>query len=323
VVFLAFGRPNLFAAAQSGDADALSEVVVTGERPGPGMWRVSKGDHDLWILATLVPMPKKMIWRSQAVETRIASSQVVLTPPQFTPDIGFFHGITLLPSLLRARHSPDGKTLEAALPHELYIRWLALRVKYLGHGDERMRPMLAAFDLYSHALDQVSLTPDDDEIWDVVKHTANAHHVPIEHIDIKVPLDAKSAIRGLDQIPRDAEIACFAKTVERLETDLQPMVRRANLWSVGDIDALRAMRFPDAALACQNAFLIVPQLKTQFSQIDASMNSAWLRAADNALANNVSSVAVLSIGELLEPDGLLAKLRAKDYRVEDPQTEIK
>jgi hypothetical protein len=324
MVSMAFGRTNLLAVEQPGNSDALAEVLVTGERPGPGMWRVSKGDHDLWILATLVPLPKKMIWRSQAVEMRIASSQVVMTPPQFTPDIGFFRGITLLPSLLRARHSPDGKTLEEALPHDLYIRWLALRVKYLGHGDEKMRPMLSAFDLYSHALDQVGLTIDDDEVWDVVKKTANAHHVPIEHIDIKVPINnPKSAIRGLEQIPRDAEIACLAKTMERLETDLQPMVRRANLWSLGDIDGLRAMSFPDEGAACADAFLAVPQLKSQFSQVDASVDSAWLLAADNALANNVSSFAVLAIAELLAPDGLLAKLRAKGYVVEEPQTERK
>jgi len=316
-------RPaNLCAAERSGDTDALPEVLVTGEQPGPGMWRVSKGNHDLWILATFAPLPKKMIWRSRAVEMRISSSQVVITPPEFAPNIGLFRGITLIPALLHARGSPDGKTLEEELPHDLYIRWLALRVKYLDHSDEKVRPILAAFDLYADALTQVGLTPDDDEVWDVVKQTANAHHVPIEHVNIKVPLDdPKSAIRSLDQIPRSAEIACLEKTIKRLETDLQPMVRRANLWSLGDIDGLRAMPIPSQRATCQNAFLAVPQLQAQFSQIDTSMNSAWLIAAENALAGNVSSFSVLRIDELLRPDGLLAMLRAKGYAVEEPQTE--
>ena len=59
----------------------LDEVLVTGERPGPGMWRIAKNGHDLWILATLRPLPKDMTWRSLAVEQRIASSQSVLSPP--------------------------------------------------------------------------------------------------------------------------------------------------------------------------------------------------------------------------------------------------
>ena len=33
----------------------LGEVLVVGKQPGPGLWRVSKGDHDLWIFATLTP----------------------------------------------------------------------------------------------------------------------------------------------------------------------------------------------------------------------------------------------------------------------------
>jgi hypothetical protein len=31
----------------------LEEILVVGEQPGPAMWRVSKGDHALWIFATL------------------------------------------------------------------------------------------------------------------------------------------------------------------------------------------------------------------------------------------------------------------------------
>jgi uncharacterized protein YbaP (TraB family) len=318
---LAFGRPNVFAAEQSTNTDALQEVLVTGERPGPGLWRVSKGDHDLWILGTLVPLPKKMIWRSRLVEMRIAASQVVIAPPQVDPDIGVFRAITLIPSILHARHSPDGRTLEKELPHDVYIRWLALRVKYLGHSDETVRPALAAFDLYSSALDQVGLAPDDDDVWNVVKRTADAHRVPIEHLNIKVRVDdPKAAIRGLGQIPREAEIACLENTMKRLETDLQPMVRRADLWSLGDIDGLRAMTIPDRDADCQGAFLAVPQLQNLASQADASTDSAWLAAADRALANHVSSFAVLDIAELLQPDGLLAKLRARGYAVEEPRT---
>jgi hypothetical protein len=80
------------------------------------------------------------------------------------------------------------------------------------------------------------------------------------------------------------------------------------------------MPTPDHWVACQDAFLAVPQLQTQFSRVDASMDGVWLLAAENALASNVSSFSVLGIDELLQPDGLLAKLRAKGYVVEEPQT---
>jgi hypothetical protein len=49
----------------------LAEVLVVGKRPGPGLWRISKGDHDLWIFGTLAPLPKQMIWDTTDIEKHI------------------------------------------------------------------------------------------------------------------------------------------------------------------------------------------------------------------------------------------------------------
>jgi uncharacterized protein YbaP (TraB family) len=299
---------------------ALDELQVIGERPGPGLWRISKGGRELWILATLEPLPKAMVWRSRTVDRRIAGSQALLAPPRVSADVGFFRGLTLLPSLLRARHSPDGRTLEATLPHDLYIRWLALRVKYLGRSsdDERMRPMLAAFDLYTHALDASGLT-SDERVWSDIEHTARANHVPIVPVTLKLTIDdPKQAIRELGEIPRDAEISCLRTTMERLETDIQPMVRRAELWARGDVEALRAMPHPPEEIACLNAFLSVPQLRNQFLKAKDELMDVWLEAAERALDEHASSFAVLPIAEVLWPDGWLANLRARGYTIEDP-----
>ena len=301
--------------------ESLDEVLVTGERPGPGMWRVSKGEHALWILATLEPLPKKMIWRSTAVEQRIAISQTVLAPPNVDADVGFFRSMTLLPALFRARHSPDGETLEQALPHDLYMRWLALRVKYLGsgNGDEKIRPILAALDLYTHAIDAAGLT-DDEGVWDIVEQTAHKRRVPVQPVTLKLAIDdPKGAIRQLGAIPKDAEVNCLATTIQRLETDLQPMRERANLWSLGDVHGLRKITYPDERTPCLNAFFAVPALREPMQQARAKLIDAWLAAAQSALDKNVSSFAVLPISQLLEADGYLARLRSKGYVILEPE----
>jgi hypothetical protein len=298
---------------------ALDEVLVTGERPGPALWRVSKGSHDLWILATLEPLPKDMVWRSRAVEERIASSSVVLAPPQVDPKVGFFRSLTLLPSLFHARKSPDGRTLEQVLPHDLYIRWLALRVKYLGNSsDENLRPMLAALDLYEHALDASGLN-DDESVWKVVERTAHKHDVKILPVTLDLPIkDPKGSIRELDEIPQDAEVACLETAVTRLETDLVPMRRRANLWSLGDIDGLRAMTYPDQRIACFEVLFNVPKLGDQLKDARLRIGELWLADAEEALSRYESSFAVLPITDMLKPDGWLAKLRDKGYAVQEP-----
>ncbi len=301
-------------------AAALEEVLVTGERPGPGMWRVSKGGHDLWILATLQPLPKNMIWRSATVEQRIAASQIVLEPPVVDADVGFFRSLTLIPSLLRARKSPDGRTLEQVLPHELYIRWLALRVRYLGSSDdEQKRPMLAALDLYPKALDQSGLTSNEG-VWETVEKIAHKNRVPLQPVVLSLKVDdAKGAVRDLNKIPAEAEIACFRKTIERLETDLQPMRQRANFWSLGDIVGLRSLPYPDEEVACLDAFLAVPEFREQFESARTRIAQLWLSTAEAALDKNVSSFAVLPISVLLKQDGLLDQLKAKGYEIQEPR----
>jgi hypothetical protein len=166
----------------------LAEVLVVGRHPGPGLWRVSKEGHDLWILGTLEPLPKALNWDAGSVEQRLAHAQQLLSPPRVDPHIGFFRGLTLLPSLLRARHNPDGRPLEQVLPHDVYMRWLGMRVKYLGNtSDETMRPLIAAFDLYEHALDAAGLTADTD-IWKRVEAIArrDRHAKQPSVLDVKI-----------------------------------------------------------------------------------------------------------------------------------------
>jgi hypothetical protein len=297
----------------------LDEVLVTGERPGPGMWRVSKGGHDLWILATLQPLPKNMTWRSQLVEQRIAASQEVISPPRVDADVGFFRGLTLIPALLGARKSPDGRNLEQMLPHDLYIRWLALRIKFGAPDDEHKRPMLAALDLYWRALDQSGLTTNET-VWDAIEKTAHKDRVPLHPVVLNLKVnDAKGAIHDLNKIPPDAEIACFTKTIERLETDLQPMRQRANYWSLGDIDGLRSLPYPDEEVACLNAFLAVPEFREHYESARTQIADLWLSTAEAALDKNVSSFAVLPIAVFLKEDGLLDRLRLKGYTVQEPR----
>ncbi|MFM7624873.1 MAG: hypothetical protein ACKO7G_00100, partial [Gammaproteobacteria bacterium] len=67
----------------------IDEVVVSGERAGPGLWKIRKGDHTLYLLATITPAPKKMEWRSREVESVLARAQAfVPARPEVDTDIG-------------------------------------------------------------------------------------------------------------------------------------------------------------------------------------------------------------------------------------------
>src|SRR6185312_2898672 len=134
----------------------LPAVLVTGVQPGPGMWRVSRDGHELWILGTLSPLPRGMTWQSREVESVIASAQEILLPPsvKLKVDTGWLGKLFLLPSAYSARKNEDGKTLKQVLSAPTYARWQALKQTYLTdkRSVERWRPIFAAQELYRAAI---------------------------------------------------------------------------------------------------------------------------------------------------------------------------
>ena len=243
-----------------GASAPLEEVLVTGRQPGPGLWKVSRpGDQDghvLWVLGNHSPLPKKMVWRPTEVENVYALRRRCIAPPSVNPSIGPLGGITLLPSLVGARNNPDGRRLAEVVPGDLYLRWLPLKARYLGndHGVERWRPIFAANALYQAALEQHGLVPYEG-VWPQVEKLARKARVRVVEPQIESRVaKARSAIKQFKRMPLD-DIDCFARTLQRLETDLDLMRERANAWSVGDVARLAQLAPVERATACIGVLL--------------------------------------------------------------------
>jgi len=94
----------------------LETLVVNGEQPGPGLWEFRHGEHRLWVLATVSPLPKRLTWRSRQLERVMAQSQILIAPASIDVDIGFWKTLTLVPAALRARKLADTQRLVDVLP---------------------------------------------------------------------------------------------------------------------------------------------------------------------------------------------------------------
>lgn len=305
----------------------LPAVVVTGEQPGPGLWKVSKGDHVLWILGTLSPLPKDMSWRAKDVEDVIAHAQAVLNPPRIDvkADVGFFGKLRLLPSLIAVRDNPGHKTLQEVLPPDLYARWMTLKDKYIGRGRgrniETWRPIFAALELYNAAIKQTGLTRSD-VASDVVRAATKRANIEPTASTVKMKVeDPRAAVKEFKGGSMD-DIDCFRKTLDHIETDLGTMTARANAWATGDIAALRKMPYTDLRDSCLAAVADTELAhELGFSNIDERVQDAWLDTAAASLDRNAVTFARLPMNELLRPDGYLEKLRARGFGVEAPDAE--
>ncbi len=305
-------------------ATSIEEVLVTGQQPGPGLWKVthpSAGhDHVLWILGSYGPLPKKMQWRSTELEAVLAESQEVIGPVTMSAKVGPLGGLTLLPSLVGLRKNPNGERLQDLVPADLYARWVPLKERYIGRDDdvEDWRPIFAAGALYEKAVRSQGFE-SFGVIWPAVERLARKAKVKITEPDVAVKVEKpRDAIKDFKQAPLD-DVECFAKTIARLESDLDLMRVRANAWATGDVAKLRELAPVDNASACI-AVVLNAQVMQDRGAADwpARRAAAWLSAVEQALARNASTVAVLSIDQILKPDGYVAQLRAKGYVVEDP-----
>jgi hypothetical protein len=300
----------------------LAPVVVSGVQPGPGLWLVSRGDHVMWVLGTLSPLPRNMQWQSRELEQVIAESQQVLLPPavKMKVDASWLGRLFLLPSAYSARKNADGATLQQVLPPPLYARWQTLQQKYLPDARkvERWRPLFAAQDLYKKALAAHQLS-NGGGVRQRIDALAKQHGVKETPVEYQVVIEhPRAAIKAFKQsAPND--ITCFSRTLESIEQDMPAMMSRANAWATGDLQALRTLPDSDRRGACVAALTNAGFARTLgLDDVVHQLESTWLDAARAALAANAQTFAVLPMDELLKPDGYMAKLKAEGYQVEPP-----
>ena len=304
------------------EAALLEPIVVSGEQPGPGLWKVTRDGHVLWILGSLTPLPRDMTWLSRDVEATIATSEEVILPVDidFSVKGGAIGGLFLLPSLLGARNNPDGRTLDEVIPPDLHARWSVLKQRYLGRdaGVEKRRPVFAAFELFEAAIKQARLS-NESVVDPVIVSAAKRAKVPVTRPRIALKLDkARAAVKAFAQAPLD-DVECLRKTIERLEGDLAILQRRANAWAIGDVDALTGLTYVDQNKACRDALLRSAIAEERgMDALPERVKQTWLDAADAALSNRAMSFATLPIGALVAADGYLDALRARGATIEAP-----
>ncbi|MET0268060.1 MAG: TraB/GumN family protein [Duganella sp.] len=297
-------------------------ILVTGQRPGPGLWKVSKDGHVLWVFGTYRPLPKNMEWQSKQVETILAQSQEYLEPPGSTAEVGFFSKVAMLPFLIGVKKNPDGVYLKDVVPERDYARWLLLKKKYLGDDDdiERERPFFAANTLFQKGMEQSGLTGGAEilkKIDELVKQRGIKKTATIVSFKVDDPV---TMLREFKKTPLN-DTLCFANMLSRLEDDIDAMRVRANAWSRGDLAVIEKLSYADTRGACSDAVLenAVFRSRPGTQSLQARMRDSWLAAAEKSLTANASTFATLPLVNLMDPKGYLAALEAKGYLVEKPE----
>lgn len=315
------------------DAGPIEEVVVTGEFPGPGMWKVwrpGEEGHVLWIVGDPPPLPRRLQWKSRDVEAVLSRSQEVLldVSVRMEPDekIGVFRGIGLIPSALRARKNPDGRRLQDHVPPEQYARWQRQKQRFLGgdRGIEQWRPIFAADKLRREAVKDLDLR-EGGMVWEAIGRLAKKQKKTVTRpsLTFTFPADRlKDKIREFSREPL-ADTGCFTETLDLVDalSDRATGERRARAWATADLAALESLpELPNPALPCAMA-LLGSQVAREVlpADIRERLHSLWVDHAVRALEANDSTLAIVPLARLMRADGYLPLLRQRGLAVEAPR----
>jgi uncharacterized protein YbaP (TraB family) len=288
----------------------LDEVVVTGERTGPGLWHVHRGNAHVWILGSMSPLPKGITWRSQQVEQILDGTREVLVQKPF--EIGIARILWLLITEHNLLMVGGGKRLKDVLPADLHARFAVQRAKYTADANkwERFRPLVAAAFLQQDAFHQVGLSTRVD-LGAAMRKLAEKHHVALEEIKIA---GVRDVIEALKTLPPAAENACVEASLATVESGLPRLVERAQAWASGNVERIEKLAEPHEVDSCRAAL----DSDSGAADLIARIRRTWLDAIDTRLQSAGVTVAVVNIDMLLEHGGLLDELRAKGYEVDAP-----
>jgi uncharacterized protein YbaP (TraB family) len=312
---LATGAADLAAAqsVRSGAPATIEEITVIGRYPGPPLWRVSSGEHVLYIFGELQPVPKGLDWDPRNAERVIENAEVVIGAPRVSaPTFNPIRLFRLFRAARRLARNPGNAGLDDVLPPDLYARYATLRARHQPNDkEEDLRPALAALRLYGAALDDVGLTTDSGVGKTIARLMRRAD---ADEAEIVIKTEPETVLGELEKVTREAELTCFASIMTSIETDLDGMKERANAWAVGDVDALERFDYPDSEGNCLAMLFSAGGL----AELRDDLYAQWLREAEDALTNHERSFSVLPMRQLVAADGVLAQLAARGYTVTPP-----
>jgi hypothetical protein len=327
--------------------EVLEDVLIVGGYATPKMWKVSRGDHAMWVLAQQ-RLPAGARWRLDEVEQRVAESQLVLYPGISTidVDVGFFRIATLIPTAYSTMKNPGKQTLKDVLPADVYARWRVIKTRYVGRDNdiEEWRPFLAIDFLGDKVAEKIGRLPPATPppaapgavkpvFGPLIEKTAKKHKVKIRTLrkverEVKIR-NVKDMLKSL-RVPTGIELKCFTQALENLERRVEFADQQARgpvqgelklphpnvCGDIGELllNGMRSGEIPDLAGIVKVVDNMMLQEKLAREQRDAE----WLAAAEEAIAKNRSTFTMLGMNQITAPTGYIAKLRERGYTIEEP-----
>jgi uncharacterized protein YbaP (TraB family) len=293
-------------AAVPDESAVVQELLVIGRRPGPALWRVTRGDSEVVIVGGLSPLPHTLQWDTIRVEHALEDSTVLFLPPG-KAHVGVFDAAAMFlrQGALKPAHGAD---METTLPPDLRARFDRVRDSF--HADpnryRHWKPAVAGLLLVGDFHRAAGLS--DEKPGTTIAKLAKAANVEIRTVG---SLNVKPLFDGAAKMTDAQNQACLSAALDDIERESSHARPAAAAWAVGD---LKAVRENSSASLVDSCLLELPSVQ---SLVEQGSREA-VETIHAALNRPGRSVAVIDLTFLLRRNGVLDRLKAEGDRVTVP-----
>jgi hypothetical protein len=297
--------------AAPGDAPPVSDwsnveiVTVTPDR-GPPLWHIARANSEVWIIATVSPVPKNLQWNRSGIEDLMKGANAVLTPP--SASVGLAEGLWFYMWHMDRLEQPDGMTLEASLAEPLRSRFVDARNRAHQDADryQKYLPAVAALMLESDYLKSIDFSGREPQktLESIASHAGVRTRAVANY-------GAMDVINEVPNMSAAAHRACVENALSDIDTIAAHGEAAARAWATGDMAGIKANFSEtrlDACLGQNNAYAALRErgIRDEVNAITA------------ALEKPGKTIVIVPMGFFLRKGAVLDRLLAAGYTVTGP-----
>lgn len=303
---LSLGAAPEPAGAPIKDWSDVEVVVVNPDHPGPPLWHIEKGNSEVWIIATVSPVPNNLQWDKTEIASLMQGASGVLLPPKGS--IGVVEGLWFYMWHMDRLEEPDGVQMESTLGEPLRGRFAAARGRAHQDADRYAKylPAVAALMLEGDYLKAIDFS--NREPQRAIEALASRAGIRTRAVATYPAMDV---VNDVPKMSAAAQRACVEYALEDIDALAAHGVAAAQAWTVADMPGIKANYSEtklDACLAQNNAYFAMREraIRDEVAAITA------------ALAKPGKTIAVIPMGFFLRKGAVLDRLEAAGLTVSGP-----
>jgi hypothetical protein len=283
----------------------VAELDVIKRLPGPALWKVTKGDSEVFILGGLTPLPHMLEWDTQRIQRALDGSSALYLQPR--PRLGILGSIGLVFNK-SALELPHGQTLDQALTPPERARFLALMAAIHKKPKDyaHWKPAVAGLLLIADWRKAAGLS--EGKPGTTVMHLAKDRRVPVRYVG---DFDLGPYIKTVRTLSPAANQACFDAAMDDIDRETVHAREAASAWAKGDLKGVGQSYRVSVLDRC---LLQVPSVQ---GLVDKGTDEG-VKTIQTALAKPGKSVAVVDLNFLMRAGGILDRLKAQGAEISVP-----